>query len=498
MQAHGTPQFVITNETMQAAEQGAVEGGIPLQQLMENAGKAVADEVMRRYSPRPTLVLCGPGNNGGDGFVAAKHLLAAGWPVRVMSTVDSLEAYKSPALEAAQDYPGEIDAFSPYGLENAELIIDGLFGTGLSKPVIGELGTLIDIINDLGVPVVSIDIPSGVQGNSGKVEGVAVNADLTVTFGCARVGHVLLPGVLHAGHVVVADIGIPGKLFLGDRITANAPRNWLHHLKEPTPYDNKFTRGACAILGLSEMTGAPKLATQASRRSGAGLSVIACSPESYPIYGASAMGEIVSTISSFKDLKKLFEDRRVKCVLAGPGMLPNAQTREMMLRLLADKIPLVMDAGAISAFAENPGQLLKSLHDQVILTPHEGEFTRLFPELGPEFLNKIERTRKASEIAGCTILLKGYDTVICNHQGDCVVNTNASPNLATAGSGDVLAGIITGIRAHVTSPFIATQIGAWMHGEAAQGLGEGMIAEDIIAELPRVWSLLRSKTSVAI
>ena len=492
------PDAIITTATMRAAEQGAVDSGISMRQLMENVGKAVAEEVIRHYAPRPTLVLCGPGNNGGDGFVAAKYLKEEGWPVRVMSVVRRLDEYKGPAAEAAQEYPGEIDALSPHGLENVELVVDALFGTGLSQPINGEIKALVDIINDMDAPTISIDMPSGIESDSGKVLGAVLEADLTVTFGRARTGHFLVPGCLNSGKVIVADIGIPEKLFFGDRIRANRPSSWMHHLQEPSAFDNKFVRGACLILGSGQMTGAVKLATHSSRRAGAGLSIVACPTVAYPIYATTAMGEIIMPVDTHAQLKDVFEKRQVKSVLIGPGFAPDENTQGSVLRLLEDKIPLVIDGGAISAFEGNPRRLLDALHDQVIITPHEGEFARLFPEFQDGPLGKISRVRKASEIAGCTIVLKGYDTVIANQEGDCVINNNAPATLATAGAGDVLAGIIVGLRAHVPSAYIAAQIGVWIHGEAAQSLGEGLIAEDLVDEIPRVWKLLRSNSSVAI
>lgn len=492
------PDSIITTATMRAAEQVALDSGISMRQLMENAGRAVAEEVIRHYAPRLTLIVCGPGNNGGDGFVVAKYLREEGWPVRVMSVVRSLDEYKGAAAEAAQEYPGEIDGLSPYGLENVELVVDALFGTGLSQPINGEIKALIDILNDIDAPKISVDMPSGIASDSGKVLGAAVEADLTVTFGRARTGHFLVPGCLNSGKVVVADIGIPEKLFLGDRIMANRPSRWMHHLQEPLASDNKFARGACLILGSGQMTGAVKLATHASRRAGAGLSIVACPTVSYPIYATTAMGEVVLPVDTHTQLKDIFEKRQVKSVLIGPGSPPDENTQGSVLRLLEDKIPLVIDGGAISAFEGNSRRLLDALHDQVIITPHEGEFSRLFPEFEDGPLGKISRVRKASEIAGCTIVMKGYDTVIADQEGSCVVNNNAPATLATAGAGDVLAGIIVGLRAHVPSAYIAAQIGVWIHGEAAQPLGEGLIAEDLISAIPRVWELLRSNSAVAI
>jgi len=480
---------LITRDRMRRVEEVCAESGISRAHLMESAGRGVAGVILRTYSRRRVLVLCGPGNNGGDGFVVARCLKEAGWDVKVMAMLHK-DMYVEPALSAAMAYPDTIYPLAPGGLVDVDLVVDALFGVGLTHAIEGDVKTLFEILNDSDTPVVSVDIPSGVDGDTGCIQGCAVDADLTVTFGRARPGHYLLPGCLHAGRIEVVDIGIPEHLFLGDRIYLNRPTNWLHHLRVPHPCDHKYTHGACLIIASDQMTGAVKLASMAARRAGAGAVIIACPENAYPLYATGAGSEIVLPITTFEDIERIYAEKYITSVLFGPGAPLTESSKIIAMALLKRKYPLVLDGGALSIFKDNPEDLFRGLHEDVILTPHEGEFSRLFPVLSDPTTGKISRVRQATEKAKCNLVLKGYDTVIGSVDGACVINRNAPPWLATAGSGDVLAGLIAGLHARKLPPFVAAQVGTWIHGDAAVRAGEGMIAEDVLTHLPSVWAFL--------
>lgn len=482
----------------------AEESGVPSLDLMEAAGTGIARELEKRWPPVPVLVLCGPGNNGGDGFVIARHLRASGWTVKV-ALLGSLEKLKGDAAVNAGRWEGPVAPLAPGILatdgENFGLVVDALFGAGLMRPLEGEVRELIDAVNGSGLPCVSVDMPSGVDGDNGLVlggddedsPGAAVRAELTVTFFRKKPGHLLLPGRELCGEVVVVDIGIPDSVLdaIGPRQFENGPALWLSHFPWPQPGDHKYSRGHAVVVGGAVMTGAARLASRAALRAGAGLVTIASPGEALPIYATAMPGVLMSPLAGEEGgLAHLLEDARKNIYLIGPGNGVTAETRERVLAVLARERACVLDADAISVFQETPEDLFAAIKGPCVLTPHEGEFVRLFGE-GTAEDGKLRRARAGARRSGAVVLLKGADTVIADAEGNAVINANAPPTLATAGAGDVLAGFLTGLMAQGMPPFEAAAAAAWLHGAAAGPFGLGLVAEDLPDLLPPVLSRLR-------
>ncbi|MBY0293094.1 MAG: NAD(P)H-hydrate dehydratase [Alphaproteobacteria bacterium] len=473
---------LLTVEEIRTAEKTIIAEGFSEESLRERAGQAVVEVILQHFSSCHTVVFCGPGKNGGDGFVVARLLKEMNWPVEIMTFKDLS------SFETVQK-----------SITRAELIVDGLFGVGLSSSLEGYVLKVVELINAAAKPVVSIDVPSGIESNSGACLGVAIWATYTVTFWRARPGHYLLPGRLHAGKLYIKDIGIPDRLLPSLTHSVNSPFLWNASLQEPQPFDHKYTRGACLVLANGGMPGAIRLASLAARRVGAGLLRLICKQEEYPIFATAAWGEIVTPLSSAVELLEWIKDDRFNALLWGTGALPKDSTREQALLLLASNKSCVLDGGALSSFAGRTQELISHLHQNAILTPHEGEFHCLFPHLA--FLkNKAEKTHKAAIEAQAVIVLKGYDTIIASPQGKIIINANAPATLATAGSGDVLAGLMAGLLAQGLAPFQAAAAAVWIQGEAANRRGLGLIAEDLLSEIPPVLqllSVLRSRKAIS-
>lgn len=468
---------------MYAADSAAIAAGVAGIQLMEAAGRAVSDEVRRHFSPRSTVVLCGPGNNGGDGFVAARLLLEAGWPVRVALAGDRGNL-TGDAARAAQRWRGPILALEPGVESGAELVIDAIFGAGLTRPVDGAIRSTLEVVAASEAVVIAVDVPSGVHGDSGAVLGYALQADRCVTFSPKKTGHCLLPGRSLCGVLRVADIGIPDGVLAGTPVRAweNHPDIWRRSMRWPGPESHKYTRGyAVAVSGGAEATGAIRLSARAALRAGAGIVSVASPPEALATLAATLTAVMTKRVSQPDDLVVLVADRRVTACLIGPGAGVNARTRANTRALLKAKKPCVIDADALSVFASAPAEFFDALNDNCILTPHDGEFVRLFGDLPG---SRLERARTAAALSGATILLKGGDTVVAAPDGRATITTNAPPELATAGSGDVLAGIALGLLAQGMPTFDAASAAVWLHADAAGRFGPGLIAEDITEGLP--------------
>lgn len=459
---------ILTAEQVKEMEDSAIAAGITEQVLMQRAGEGVVEVILAKFPPCHTVIFCGPGKNGGDGKVVAQLLEEKGWPVEVVSLKDL------PPLE-------KIEAL----LNQAGLIVDGLFGTGLSHPLEENIVTLITLINDSQKPVVSIDIPTGIETNSGGCYGTSIQAALTVTFFRARTGHYLLPGRTHKGELFVKDLGLPDSFFPPIMAHLNGPSLWNDSLKDPQLLNHKYDRGPCLIIGTGCMPGAIRLATLAARRIGAGLLRVICKKEEYPLFATTAWGEIITPITSADEFLKWIEDKNFRALLWGVGTYPHESTREQAIMTLLTKKPCVLDGGALSSFAGKTSELETHIHENVILTPHEGEFLRLFPHLA--FLNnKAEKALKAAAEIGAIIVLKGNDTVIASPKGELIINANAPTTLSTAGTGDVLAGMMVSLLAQGLPPFQAAAAAVWIHGEAANHRGLGLIAEDLPGEIPSV------------
>jgi hydroxyethylthiazole kinase-like uncharacterized protein yjeF len=478
---------------MAKADAFAIAAGVSGPTLMEAAGRAVAVAVMERHPRRPVIVLCGPGNNGGDGFVAARHLRAAGWPVRVV-LFGVVEGLRGDAAWAAATWKGPVERWSAELIANAPLVIDAVFGAGLSRPIDGEIGAAIDLVNGRTLPVVAVDVPSGLHGDTGDILGRAFKAESTVSFFRAKPGHYSVEGLRRCGTLRIVDIGIPEAALeaIGPRTWLNAPALWAHLLRREDIGDHKYARGHLTILGGPHATGAARLGALAARRVGAGLVTIAGVRSTMTAYQAAEPGNLVVEADDGPMFAHLLEDERRNAVLIGPGSGVIERTKDAVLAALGARRAVVLDADAITVFSGEPERLFARIAGPAVLTPHEGEFRRLFPDLAGQ-TGKLERARRAAARSGATVLLKGPDTVIAEPDGRAVINVHASPALATAGSGDVLAGLIGGLLAQGLTPFAAASASAWLHGECAMQFGHpGLIAEDLPAQLPGV---LRSLSS---
>lgn len=478
---------ILTVAQMYAADRAALQAGIPGKLLMERAGMAVAREAIALCGGRPVavVVLCGPGNNGGDGFVAARHLAAAGWPVRV-GLLGDRQALRGDAAWAAGTWAGAVEAASPGLLSGAGLVIDALFGAGLNRSLDGPTLTLVQAVVAHGAPVLAVDVPSGISGDDGQILGAAPHADVTVSFFRPKPAHYLYPARGHVGRLVIADIGIPARVLdaLGPTIQANGPALWRSHFPRPAVTDHKYQRGHALILGGTVMTGAARLAARAAQRVGAGLVTVACAPAAHLVYSQSMPSLIVQPVADGGGFAELLADPRRNAVLLGPGAGVGPLLRDAVLASLRAGKTGVLDADFFSCFSgELPVLRLAGLNQTWVLTPHEGEFARLFGTLPG---SRLDRVRRAAAESGAVILLKGPDTLIAHPDGRVRINHGAPPDLATAGSGDVLSGLILALLAQGMDPFDAASAGAWLHGAAGLHCGRGLIAEDLPEAIPVV------------
>ncbi len=473
---------LLTPRQMAEADASTIASGIAGSVLMENAGRAVADAVARRWTPRPLAVLCGPGNNGGDGFVAARLLAERGWPVR-LALLGEPGRLRGDAATAAARWPGPVEPLTPAALDDAGLAIDAIFGAGLVRPVAGAAAAVVAAFAERRLPVVAVDVPSGIDGESGEVRGIAPCAAVTVTFFRKKPGHLLLPGRSHCGEIVLVSIGIVDavlKRVMPDTAEVE-PDWWLSAYPRPRPEDHKYRRGHALVAGGAVMTGAARLAARAAARLGAGLVTVAAPAAVFPIYAAALTGVIVQPLGGIEDFRELLADDRRNAALIGPGAGVGPETRDKTLAILAAAKHAVIDADALTAFSDDPRTLFGAIRSPVVITPHEGEFARLFKTTG----SKPERARQAARESGAVVLLKGADTVVAAPDGRVAINANAPPDLATAGSGDVLAGMVLGLLAQGMEPFAAAAAAVWLHGDTAQRIGPGLVAEDLVETLPK-------------
>jgi ADP-dependent NAD(P)H-hydrate dehydratase / NAD(P)H-hydrate epimerase len=473
---------------MADADRMSIAAGIAGIELMQNAGQAVVHEIERRWTPCPVTVLCGPGNNGGDGFVVAIALAAAGWPV-TLALLGAREHLRGDAKHYADRWRGPIEELSPTCVARAGLVVDALFGSGLSRALDPHVQQTLAAVS---VPMIAVDVPSGVMGDTGAACGAAA-VTCTVTFARKKPAHVLLPGRELCGDVVVADIGTPRSVLQAIAVDTweNTPDLWLAQLPRLTSAGNKYSRGHALIYGGYPTTGAARMAARAAARAGAGLTTIAVPEIALAVYAAALTSIMVRPVSRDDDFAQLLADVRYSALLIGPGAGVNTKTRERALAMLATRRAVLLDADAISVFADSPAALAAAIRGPCVLTPHEGEFARLFPGDG----DKLTRARAAARSSGAIVVLKGADTVIAAPDGRAAVNTNAPPSLATAGSGDVLGGLILGLLAQGVDAFVASKAGVWLHGAAAADFGPGLIAEDLPDLLPAVLRRLAERVA---
>jgi ADP-dependent NAD(P)H-hydrate dehydratase / NAD(P)H-hydrate epimerase len=490
---------LLTNDQMRQADALAVASGVPSIELMEHAGRAVADAVTAPFgAARPVVVVAGPGNNGGDGFVAARHLAERGCDVRLL-LLGARERLTGDAAEMARRYSGPVTPWQGEEFDPRNVVVDALFGAGLSRPVGGEAAGLIEAINRSQAYVVAADLPSGIEGDSGAVMGCAVQADRTVTFFRRKPGHLLFPGRLHCGLTTVADIGIPNAVLdaIRPHLFVNVPELWRDHFPVPQPAGHKYSRGHTVVLsGEMASTGAARLAARAALRAGSGLVTIASPTSALAVNAAATLAIMVREAEGADGLSDLLADPRLNTVVMGPGGGVGAAMRAKVRAAASGGRALVLDADALTSFGENPKELFTILTNHrlstAILSPHDGEFSRLFSKIAriPTVKQKLEAALAASHETGAVIILKGPDTVVAAPDGRAVIAENAPAHLATAGAGDVLAGVVGGLRAQGMTAFEAAAAAVWLHGEAAQELGPGLIAEDLTETLPRVYRRL--------
>lgn len=487
---------------MAAADAAMIAAGTPGIVLMEKAGRAVADAVTRRIRPgQRVLVLCGPGNNGGDGFIAARLLAERGCHV-TLALAGERAALKGDAALAAKTWTGLVETIAAVDPAGHDLVIDALFGAGLSRPISGELAPLVERVNAAGRPVVAVDVPSGVHGDTGLAGGPAIRADETVTFFRLKPGHLLQPGRALCGVVTLADIGIQPEIAFAPGRGApsafrNAPALWRAHLPDHAVGVHKYGRGAVAVAagGLSGV-GAPRLGARAALRIGAGLATIICRPEALAAHAARSPDALMqASAEDAPAFEATLSGRKVDALLIGPALGLGAEARSWVAAALRGAWPCVFDADALTHIGAHRPAFIAQLRRRAgaaMLTPHEGEFKRMFGEVAgfePE-RGKLERARHAARLTGAVVVLKGPDTVIAAPDGRAAINDTGSPALATAGSGDVLGGIVAGLLAQQMPAFEAACAAVWLHGRAGEALGMGLIADDLPEALPTILAQL--------
>lgn len=486
-----TALILLTPAEMARVDAAAIAAGTPGLALMERAGRAVADAVSRRAGPaRRVLVLCGPGNNGGDGFVAARILRERGFLVTLALAVDRAKL-TGDACAMAQAWPGDVAPLSAARPGEADLIVDALFGAGLDRPLTGEPAALVARVNAAGRTVIAVDVPSGLSGETGQAEGPVIQADETVTFFKLKPGHLLYPGRGLCGVTTLADIGIAAEaVFGGDGLHPKAFRNerllWRASWPVHAADTHKYRRGAVLVLaGGVAGVGAPRLAARAALRIGAGLVTIACRPDALAAHAARGPDALMQrAVPDLAAIETLLNEKRLGAVLAGPALGLDASARQAVMAVLRSTLPAVFDADALTLLAARTGSLSRSVRRRgaaCVLTPHEGEFARLFAAM-PEITtppSKLERARRAAAFTGCVVVLKGPDTVIAAPEGRAAINVTGTSALATAGAGDVLAGLISGLLAQGMPAFEAASAAVWLHGKAGEHHGAGLIADDL-------------------
>ncbi len=459
--------------------------------LMEAAGLAVAEAV---YDLLPqggrVLVMTGPGNNGGDGFVAARLMAEAGYEVTV-GLLTARDRLTGDAAFAAAAWTGSSKGLSTSLVSGADIVVDALFGAGLDRPIEGLAAQTINAVNRSGLPVVAVDLPSGIDGRSGKVLGTAIKATCSVTFFRLKPGHLLNPGRSHAGRRLVVDIGIRDEVLstIQPKTAWNLPGLWS--LPAIAADGHKYDRGhAVVVSGPATRTGAARLAARAALRAGAGLVSLASPAEALAVNAAHLTAIMLLPMNGSEGLTAILADRRHNAAALGPALGIGEESRALVEAALASPAATVIDADGLTSFAETPDRLfaaIKKRRAPVVITPHEGEFARLFADLA-KIEAKPERARKAAELSGAVVLLKGSDTVVAHPDGRAAIADNAPPVLATAGSGDVLTGIVTGLLAQGLTGYDAACAAVWMHGAAARTIGRGLIAEDLPEALPAVFA----------
>jgi hydroxyethylthiazole kinase-like uncharacterized protein yjeF len=478
--------LLLTPDEMAAADAASARSGIPSFDLMDRAGRAIAAAALRHFPGALRFVaLCGPGNNGGDGYVAARALAEAGATVDVHHLGDpgTLKGDARQARDLCCLPSKPLEAYRP---QTGDVVVDALFAAGLTRNVPDIVAEVIRKVGEAGISVLAVDLPSGLCGRRGVPLGAAFLAAHTVTFMTRKPGHLLLPGRSLCGDVEVFDIGIPARIIreVTGKMRENGPELWSGLLAEPESDSHKYRRGHLAVFsGEAGKTGAARLSAAAGLKAGAGLVTVGSPSDAMPANAASLTAIMLHQVDTVKDLENWLHTAKLAAFVLGPGFGIGKKARQFALAL-KDR-PLVLDADGITSFKEKPSDLFDGFaggEPRLVLTPHEGEFARLFPDIAAdENLSKVEKAVAASARAHAAIVYKGADTVIAGPDGRAYINTNGPPWLATAGSGDVLAGMIGALLAQGMPAFEAAAAGVYLHGEAGKRAGRGMTAEDLAA-----------------
>jgi hydroxyethylthiazole kinase-like uncharacterized protein yjeF len=479
--------MLIEPESVREIDAACIQSGIPGFRLMTAAGLAVAASALRHFPGAQRFpVLAGPGNNGGDAYIAAGALKEAGAEVEIFQLKPGRPSTKDAARALAECgiAPQPMDAYEPM---EGDVVIDGLFGAGLSRNVPSELAALISKMKHLCIPVLAIDLPSGIDGRTGQVLGAALKADVTVTFMALKPGMLLLPGREHCGRVEIAEIGITKRLIEAHQsnVRVNGPEIWARY-RDHDASAHKYTRGALIVFsGAAAHTGAARLTANAGLRTGAGLVTIASPPDAMEVNATQLTAIMLREINDLEALEEWLKDKRLGTFVLGPGFGIGQKAREFALALEDRK--LVLDADGITSFKDGSDVLFRAFsgsEPRLVLTPHEGEFSRLFADIAADTkLSKVDKAIAAAKRANAAVIYKGSDTVIASPDGRAAINTNAPPSLATAGSGDVLAGICGALLAQGYPVYEAACGAVWHHGEAANRAGEGLTAETLVEQV---------------
>lgn len=477
---------VLTAAQIHAADAQAAHMGIQPYDLMQQAGTALATLILQRFPKSRALILCGPGNNGGDGFVLAHSLLQRGWSIDVV-TADGRAPRHPPASEHARSWRGPLYSFerllSQSGQSDYDVIIDAGFGVGLDRPLSTEWQSMIDYLNAANQPVIAVDLPTGIADDGQLLCPRPVKAELTLALFKKKLAHLFMPAQSFCGEVQVCDIGLGPEMLAGEHFYfENTPALWHTYWQQTRPgyRAHKYRRGHVLVVGGTVLPGAAVLSAFGAAYSGAGLVSILCESQSWSLYAAQMRSIMVRCVNTLADFQSWVYSSKTNGAVLGPGALEMPQLPAYLDCLLESKKPCVLDAEALNIMANKSDYFLPKLHKQCILTPHAGEFERLFGRVCQHSgLSAAQRVREAARRCGAVVLLKGAQTLIADPGGSVIINTEASPYLATAGSGDVLAGIIATFLAQEVPPLLAAAMAVWLHGHAGKLAGPGLIADDL-------------------
>ena len=460
--------------------------------FMKKAGNEVFKAISKNFSNKqPVIVLCGPGNNGGDGFVIAKNLDKKGYQVEVYALINK-NNYKGDALKAFSEYGNDLKNIRSFKLKKNALIVDALFGIGLNRNIKGKLKEIFNQINKANNNVVSVDIPSGVCSNTGRILGSAIQADFTITFHRKKLGHILGLGKKLSGKIKVVDIGFDQKK-MKIQCFENSPNLWIKYFPWKKESGHKYSRGRVIVYGgQKEFTGATILSSQAALRIGTGSVKIVCSKNTLEIYSVKFPSVLKKEVNNIYELERFLKNEKITSMLIGPGSGSNRKIKEITKLILKEVKYVVVDADALTCFRDDLKSLYKLLDKNKIITPHLGEFNKIFPKIDKNLSSK-EKVLSALKLIKSNILLKGPNTIIASYDTKIVINTHSSSELAVIGSGDVLSGMIVSlVGMKKMSPFLAGSAAAWLHGDIAKNYGKGLIAEDIVKGIPSVLKRLKN------